>query len=137
MVGAGACTGELVCTMGRVGGDEPPGGDCACVGSGSVKLGLGEGKFASAMLRRFMPFGLGLRLLICEIGEVKPLLGPRDRGGRVSSGIGATTAIVSMPSTVSTSAVSISAALSRTDGTDWSSCSVNFPRGMRWGSVCV
>ena len=65
MVGAGAWVGELVCTVGRVGGDEPPGGDCDGTGRETVKLGLGEGKFAKTTLLRFeVPFGLGLRLLI-------------------------------------------------------------------------
>lgn len=100
--------------------------DGECIGSGRVKLGLGEGRLAS-MLRRFeVPLGLGLRLLICDIGEVKPLPPPWS-----SKGTGATMAIESMPSLSSTSSVRISAALSKTVGTDWSSCSVCFPRGMR------
>lgn len=140
MVGAGACGGELVCTSGRVGGEELPGAGCAacadCAGSETVKLGLGEGSVMMVLLRFERPFGLGLRLLIWEIGDVKPLLGPNESGGRESKGIGATTAMVSMPSLSSMSdVVRISAALSSTDGTDWSSCSVNFPRGMRCGSV--
>lgn len=138
MVGAGAWAGEWVCTTGRIGGDDPPGGDCDCDGAGrdTVKLGLGDGSVARARLLRFdIPLGLGLRELIWEIGEVNPLRGPSERGGRDSKGMGATTAMESMTSLSSTSAVRISAALSSTDGTDWSSCSVNFPRGMRWGSV--
>jgi hypothetical protein len=114
MVGAGAWTGELVWTKGRVGGDEPP-GDCA--GNGTVKLGLGEGRFTTTLLRFDMPFGLGLRLLICDIGEVKPLRGPSRNGGRWSKGTGATTATESSPSLSSGSIASISAALSSTDGT--------------------
>lgn len=131
--GVGAWTGELVWTIGRVGGDELAEFVCEvcdCRGKGRVKLGLGEGRLTRTLRRFDRPFGLGLRLLIWEMGEVKPLLPPRPRD---SKGMGATMAIESITSLSSMSDVRISAALSSTDGTDWSSCSVSLPRGMRWG----
>ena len=97
----------------------------AVIGSGRVKLGLGEGRFMRTLLR-FVALGLGLLLLNCEIGEVNPLLPPN--GSRDS---GATIEIESRASLSSVSAVRISAALSSTVGTHWSSCSVSFPRGIR------
>ena len=129
----GACAGELVWTTGRVGGDELRDGDCDvwdCRGSGRVKLGLGEGMLTRTLLR--FAVGLGLRLLIWEIGEANPLAPPRPS---VSKGTGATMAMESMTSLSSMSEVRISAALSSTDGTDWSSCSVSLPRGIRCGSA--
>lgn len=106
---------DMVWTIGR-GGDELFSGGpeevVAVKGRGSVKLGLGDGRLTS-MLRRFVALGLGLLLLSCEIGDVKPLPLPKD-----SSEIGATMEIVSSDSFSSMSAVRISAALSRTVGTD-------------------
>lgn len=101
----------------------------AVIGRGRVKLGLGDGRFTS-ILRRLVALGLGLLLLSCDIGEVNPLPPPPNG----SSDRGATMAMASSASLSSESAVRISAALSRTVGTAWSSCSVNFPRGMRCGS---
>jgi hypothetical protein len=71
------------------------------------------------------PSGLGLRLLKLPIGLVKPLRRP-------GSAHGATT---ETSSPVVMDAVRISAALSRTEGTLCSSCSVVFERGMRCGLV--
>jgi hypothetical protein len=71
------------------------------------------------------PSGLGLRLLKLPIGLVKPLRRP-------GSAHGATT---ETSSPVVMDAVRISAALSRTEGTLCSSCSVVFERGIRCGFV--
>lgn len=62
-------------------------------------------------LSRFIPFGLGLRLLSRDIGLVKPL-------GLLSNCTGATIEILSKPSSSEVEVVRISAALSKTDGTD-------------------
>ena len=69
MVGAVVMEGECVCTTGRVGGELVPDGACVwdwgCnTGSGRVKLGLGDGRFARTLRRFDSPLGLGLRLLI-------------------------------------------------------------------------
>lgn len=77
-----------------------------------------------------IPKGLGLRLLKLPIGLAKPLLRPIGSNIEVA---GATTEIWS-PESPSIPA-RIAAALSRTEGTDCSSCSVVLDRGMRWGSV--
>lgn len=99
-------------------------GSC-CIGRGRVRLGLGLGRFRS-MLRR-CPVGLGLRLLSLEMGLVKPLwLDSRE--------MGATMETESRPSSSEVEEAKISAALSRTEGTDWSSCSEFLPLGMRCGS---
>lgn len=45
--------------------------------------------------------------------------------------------MVSKSSSCEDEAARTAAALSSTDGTDCSSCSVNLPRGMRWGSVGI
>jgi len=75
-----------------------------------MKLGLGLGMFISA-LRRLFPTGLGLLLLNRDIGLVKPL-------GLLSSCTGATIETLSKPSSSEVEDVRISAALSKTDGTD-------------------
>lgn len=82
-----------------------------------MKLGLGDGRFARTLRRFDIPLGLGLRLLIWEIGDVNPLPPPPPNPGR-SNGTGATIAIESIPSLSSTSCVRSSAALSNTVGTD-------------------
>ena len=64
-----------------------------------------------SVLSRLVPVGLGLRLLNREIGLVKPL-------GLLSSWMGATMEMLSRPSSSETEVVRISAALSRTEGTD-------------------
>lgn len=73
--------------------------------------------------------GLGLRLPLLPIGLVRPLLVLR---ATVAVGAGATTPIRSSSSEVGGS-TRIAAALSRTEGTLWSICSVVFERGVRWG----
>lgn len=112
----GAGGEELVCTEGRAG--EAPKPDTPCEfwdwrGRGSVKLGLGEGRLTRTLRLFEVPFGLGLRLLSCEMGDVKPLLPPGN-----SKGTGATMAIDSIASLSSMSRIRASAALSRTVGTD-------------------
>jgi hypothetical protein len=91
---------------------------------------VGDGMLSSRLflLAEREPRGLGLRLRRLPIGLVNPL--------RLRSKIevaGASTATRSSPRSSSCSPVRISAALSRTDGTDWSRCSVALARGIRWG----
>lgn len=110
MLAVGSAVSTLVvCRTGRTGeeGDWAEGG---CAGRGRVKLGLGLGKLISA-LRRLVPVGEGLRLLNLDIGLVKPL-------GLLSSWIGVTMEMLSRPSSSEVGAVRISAALSKTEGTD-------------------
>jgi hypothetical protein len=71
--------------------------------------------------------GLGLRLLKLPMGLVTPLRNPPPN---MRSLAGVTTEIRSS-SSVPWVDVSIAAALSRTEGTHWSSCSLTFERGMR------
>jgi hypothetical protein len=112
-----------VCTDGRAvaGGDGP----LRCTGVtivGLVGLGMPRRRlfvFAEADT----PRGLGLRLLKLPIGLVKPLRRP-------GSAHGATTEISSDDVR---EAVRISAALSRTEGTLCSMCSVPLLRGIRCG----
>lgn len=73
-----------------------------------------------------VPVGLGLRLLRLPMGLTKPLPGRKPR-----SYAGVTTAIWS--SSMGNAEVSTAAAVSKTEGTLCSSCSVVFERGMRWG----
>lgn len=81
------------------------------------------------------PSGLGLRLLKLPMGLAKPLLVLRARiesnAGLVEAG--ATTATWSTVSPVSSSVARMEAALSRTDGTECSSCSVPLALGIRCG----
>ena len=70
-----------------------------------------------------LPNGLGLRLLKLPMGLANPLVLPIVEAG-------ATTEIWSPSSSID---ARIEAALSRTDGTDCSSCSVALERGMRCG----
>ena len=74
------------------------------------------------------PKGLGLRLLKLPIGLVNPLLWPLSKVGEA----GETTATWS-PTSTSSKPAKIDAALSRTEGTEFSSCSVPFERGIRCG----
>lgn len=78
-------------------------------------------------LRTPVPVGLGLRLLRLQFGLAKPL--PVGRNGRSQAGV--TTAIWS--SSIGDADVSMAAAVSRTEGTFCSSCSVVLERGMRCG----
>jgi hypothetical protein len=91
----------------------------ACVAL--VALGMLRRRLFTVAAEGRFPSGLGLRLLILPIGLVKPLRRPASMQG-------ATTAISS-----DTEAVRIAAALSRTEGTLCSSCSVVFERGIRCG----
>lgn len=105
--------GGVVCTVGRIGEDaeadeEGIGGNCV-MGRGRVRLGLGLGRLSNT-LRRF-PVGLGLRLLNREMGLVKPLWDD-------SRETGATMEMESRPSSSEVDEARISAALSRTEGTD-------------------
>lgn len=74
------------------------------------------------------PKGLGLRLRKLPIGLANPLLRSLSKVDET----GETTATWSPMSTSSIPA-KIVAALSRTEGTEFSSCSVPFERGIRWG----
>lgn len=96
------CCGEACCWCG-CGTGRP--------GRGTVKLGLGLGIFRRTLLR--FPVGLGLRLLNLDIGLVKPLWLPSPKDGA-----GATMEMVSRTSSSAVDDVRISAALSRTAGTD-------------------
>ena len=69
------------------------------------------------------PNGLGLRLLRLPIGLVNPLRRPASRRGEMTE----------ISSAGEREAVRISAALSSTEGTLCSSCSVALERGMRCG----
>lgn len=90
--------------------------------------GIGPGPVAT---RR--PSGLGLRLLKLPIGLANPLLVPLARiessAGEVDAG--ATIDTWSTVSPVSSRVARREAALSRTDGTEYSSCSVPLDLGMR------
>ena len=113
---AEAVGGELVWIVGLEGDVLGASGPCDvedCSGRGKVKLGLGEGRLSRTLRLCEVPFGLGLRLLDCEMGDVKPLPPPCS-----SKGTGATIAIESMPSLSSKSRTRASAALSSTVGTD-------------------
>lgn len=96
--------------------------------------GIGPGPVAT---RR--PRGLGLRLLKLPMGLANPLLVPRARmesnAGLVDAG--ATTATWSTDSPESSRVARMEAALSRTDGTECSSCSVPLALGMRCGFWCA
>jgi hypothetical protein len=86
---------------------------------GLVGLGMLRRRLLTCVAEEDTPRGLGLRLLRLPIGLAKPLRRPVSKQGAtiaISSGI---------------EAARISAALSRTDGTLCSSCSVVFERGMR------
>lgn len=74
------------------------------------------------------PSGLGLRLLKLPIGLAKPLLRPTIESNTEFAG--ETTATSLATSSVSILA-RIAAALSNTEGTDCSSCSVPLARGIR------
>ena len=74
-----------------------------------TNIGLGLGRLSNT-LRRF-PVGLGLRLLNREMGLVKPLWDD-------SRETGATMEMESRPSSSEVDEARISAALSRTEGTD-------------------
>jgi hypothetical protein len=98
-----------------------PGGDPVPV-PGAGGLGILNNK-----LVRFptLPIvGLGLRLPYPLMGLVNPLLHA-----------GATTLILPLSSTEWAGDASMAAALSRTEGTLWSSCSVVLERGVRCGFV--
>jgi hypothetical protein len=69
------------------------------------------------------PRGLGLRLLRLPIGLVKPLRRPTSRHGETTE----------ISSEGDSEAVRMAAALSSTEGTLCSSCSVALERGMRCG----
>jgi hypothetical protein len=103
-------------------GGDPPGGEPSFVVSviGTID------PVPSNKLLRFAALGLGLGLLLLLrplMGLAKPLLLPET---------GATTAICdASSSTDDVLAVRISAALSRTEGTERSSCSEVFARGIR------
>jgi hypothetical protein len=75
-----------------------------------------------------LTIGLGLRLLKLPIGLAKPLFRPLSKTGDA----GETTATWS-PTSMSSIPAKIAAALSRTEGTEFSSCSVPFERGIRCG----
>ena len=74
------------------------------------------------------PKGLGLRLLKLSMGLANPLLRPLSKVGEA----GETTATWS-PRSTSSKPAKIEAALSRTEGTEFSSCSVPLERGIRCG----
>jgi len=114
-----------VCIEGRavVGGDGADGTVGGVNKVGLVGLGTPKRRLFVFPEGEIKPRGLGLRLLKLPIGLVNPLRRP-------GSAHGATTAI---SSDAATEAVRISAALSRTEGTLCSSCSVALERGMRWG----
>lgn len=76
-----------------------------------------------------IPNGLGLRLLKLPIGLANPLLRPMTSKLMVA---GETIATWS-PASLSSKLVRTEAALSRTEGTACSSCSVPFARGILWG----
>jgi hypothetical protein len=86
-------------------------------------LGMLSNKLLTCAADGPLSKGLGLRLLKLPIGLVNPLRRPASRHG-------ATTAISSEGES---EAVRIAAALSSTEGTLCSSCSVVLERGMRWG----
>jgi hypothetical protein len=129
------CTGAITSSSSVVGvGRNAPGiaGPkllaCACMtgrmgcigGRGAVTLGLGLGSLAERVA-----VGLGLRLLRRDVGLARPL-----RDVAASSGLGIVGAITATESSGDASTV---AALSRTDGTAYSICSVAFPRGILCG----
>ncbi len=90
--------------------------------------GIGPGPVAT---RR--PSGLGLRLLKLPIGLAKPLLVPRARIESSAEEVdaGATIDTWSTVSPDSSRVARRDAALSRTDGTENSNCSVPLALGMR------
>lgn len=89
-------------------------------GKGELRLGLGLG-----MVNERAALGLGLRLLNRDEGLPRPL-----REVAVSSGLGCAATTVTAESSGEAKTV---AALSRTEGTEYSSCSVALPRGIRCG----
>jgi hypothetical protein len=122
---------RAVCTVG-LGGEpptEPPSfGNC---GGGAKESGTLPGWAAAGLLFAPLLEGLGLREL--PIGLTNPL----RRGAKPFTGV--MTATWPAPSSVDVSeSARIAAALSSTDGTLSSSCSVVLERGMRCGFVlCV
>jgi len=87
-------------------------------GRGALILGLGLG-----IERERGAVGLGLRLLKRDDGLPNPL-----REVAVSSGLGCAGATTA--TTESSGDARTVAALSKTEGTEYSSCSVAFPRGI-------
>jgi hypothetical protein len=72
------------------------------------------------------PKGLGLRLPKLPIGLANPLLWPLSKLG----GLKQETTATWSPTSTSSKSVKTEAALSRTKGTEFSSCSVPFERGI-------
>lgn len=121
------------------GGDEDDTAECdglVLIGGGMLSIGMEDCTTPGAPVATRSPNGLGLLLRKLPMGLANPLPGLRARiESKAAGGAGATTEMWSKTEDSGDSSMParMDAALSRTEGTACSSCSVPFARGILCG----